>query len=202
MKATLTPLDVFEPMFDKLWLALGPKDRGDYADRTKVYHEVLRDLPPSALRVGFEKVTEETTMRALPAPGLIRRHAAEHERGVQSALNARARQAVEQDPSRCECGCGGRRWYEVLRDPVSKTVRYYPADVARQAASTLGATRAPGLQDALEALAGEPMLRTHRTCRRIPARPIDAPPRGADPIGTIDNTADGCPIYDPHRKVA
>lgn len=199
MTATLTPYDAFEPLFDELWLATGPKERTDYAERSKVYHKALRDIHAASLRAGIERCIQASRIRSLPTPGEIRARALEHASEMQRAIAHRADRDLPAVPfTHCECRCGGRRWHRVLRDPVTREVRHFPAEIATQAALPEQRTMPRTFHVALEALAGEPMLRTHVTCKRHPGAVVDAEPRH----GYVGLHEDGCPVYDPDAPAA
>lgn len=190
---TFTPFDAFEPIFDELWLALGPKERGDYVQRAHVYHKHLRDLHAVSIRAGVERCIQAARIKALPAPGEIRARALEHAAELHRALDHRAERDLPPVPAtHCPCRCGGRRWYRVLRDPATGAVRTYPSDLVAQVSEKLGPV-VPMFRDALAGLAGEPMLRAHVTCKRHPQAVVDPEPhRGY--LGLHD---DGCPVFDP-----
>jgi hypothetical protein len=195
---TLTPLDAFEALFDELWLALGPKERTDYTQRLTVYHKALRDIRVDSLRIGVERCIQSSRMRALPAPGEIRARALEHDAEMRNAMDIRGRTERPAIPAtRCQCGCGGRRWHKVLRDRETNAVRTYPTDVAEQAKLPELTTYATTFRRTLDALVGEPMLRTFVHCKRVPSRHVDAEPTTACYLG-LD--AEGCPVYDPDRR--
>lgn len=192
---TLTPFDAFEAIFDELWLALGPKERGDYTQRARVYHKHLRDIHAVSLRVGVERCIQAARIKALPAPGEVRARALEHAAELTRAVSHRAERDLEPvSATHCPCRCGGRRWYRVLRDPATKAVRHYPDDLAAQVAQAFGDLgRAPDFRRTADALAGEPMLRAHLACKRVPGSTVDAEPRS----GYLGQHDDGCPVYDP-----
>lgn len=199
MSATLTPYDAFEPIFDELWLATGPKERTDYAERSKVYHKALRDIHAVSLRAGIERCIQASRIRSLPTPGDIRARALEHSAEMQRAIAHRADRDLPAVPfTHCECRCGGRRWHRVLRDPVTRQIRTFPQDIADQAKLPEDLAVPRGFRAALEALAGEPMLRTHLECKRHPGAVVDAQPRS----GYVGLHEDGCPVYDPDAPAA
>lgn len=200
MSETLTTIDQFEEVFEELWLALGPKDRGDdYAPKMAVYHKALRDLRVQSLRAGVERCVQTARIRALPAPGEIRARALEHHQELQSALRHREPDLPPVPHTHCECRCGGRRWYRVLRDRETNAVRNYPADIAAQAMVPDLALHAATFRKALEKLAGEPMLRTHVHCKRHAFAQVDREPPQSAYLGLAE---DGCPVYDPDRRSA
>lgn len=173
-KPTLTPYEAFEPLFDRLWLALGPATRHEYQPKSEEYHDALRDLRVDSLRHAIEHLRDTTQVKVLPTPGAIRALAVQHEAALRDAIGRDAPptpQAV--DPNRCACGCGGKRWYELLLDADGRP-RRFPADIATQGVSVAQAERVPGFREALAALGGEPMLRQHLTCVRDPKRPVDS----------------------------
>lgn len=95
--------------------------------------------------------------------------------------------------TRCSCGCGGRRWEKVLRDPVTNAVRHFPATVeAMTAKLTPQLARNPKVRAELELLCDRPMTRTQQECKA----------NGGDPLPAdrwylgLDN---GVPVYDPDR---
>ncbi|MBA3852916.1 MAG: hypothetical protein C0503_00795 [Gemmatimonas sp.] len=199
MTDTLTSADDFAPMFHELWLALGPKERTDFDEKLAVYHHALRDIRAVSLRAAIERCIKAARIRALPAPGEIRARALEHHQELQSALKHRAPDLPPVPHTHCECRCGGRRWYRVMRDRATNAVREYPADIAAQTMAPDLALHAATFRKALEALAGEPMLRTHVHCKRHPFTQVDREPSQAHYLGL---SADGCPVYDPDRRSA
>ncbi len=190
-KPTLTPFEAFEPLFDRLWLALGPAQRAEYQPKCEEYHDALRDLRVDSIRHAVEHLRDTTQVKVLPTPGALRQLAVQREAALREA-SAQAAPAVTApyDPSKCECGCGGKRWYELLLDAQGKP-RRFAADIAVQGVSVAQAERVPGFREALAALAGEPMLRQHLTCARDPRKPIDSA-RALHLWGTHE---DGTPVY-------
>jgi hypothetical protein len=199
MSETLTTLDQFGEIFEELWLALGPKERHDFAQKMAVYHKALRDIRAQSLRAAVERCVQAARMRALPAPGEIRARALEHHQELQSALRHRQPDLPAVPHTHCECRCGGRRWYRVLRDRTTGEVRTYPADIAAQAMTPDLALHAATFRKALEALAGEPILRAHVHCKRHPGAQVDREPSQPHYLGLAE---DGCPVYDPDRRRA
>lgn len=195
MSDTLTTVDAFEPLFDELWLALGPKERTDYAEKLRVYHRHLRDLRVDALRIGITRTIQGARLKVLPSVGEIRAHALEHAAGMQRAMRHVRSEAPDVPHTHCACRCGGRRWHKVLRDPATAAVRTYPADTAR-GALVPEHLRTPRFTALLEGLAGQPMLRTFVACRKAG---VDPEPAHEHYLG-LD--ADGCPVYDPDRRAA
>lgn len=187
-RPTLTPLDAWEPLFDALWLALGPQDRSTYAERCKVYHATVKGCSIAAARVAVDRAISTSQTRMLPAPGLLLSYAMEHESALRSARPAKP--VVEHGAHECECGCGGKRWYQLLLDDAGKP-RKFPADIAEKVAVPGAALRAPGFLEALSAQAGEPMLRQHLTCARDPKKPVDSAAR----LHFWGKHEDGTPVY-------
>lgn len=184
----------FKPLFEELWVALGPANRAEYDRKAAVYHNALKDIPIGSLEVAVERCIRNASTRLLPAPGALRMLANTHLAEISSALNARAKETLPDVPlTHCACRCGGRRWYEVLRDRVTGEVRRYPADIATQAVPAAAAAGAPGYRAELEALAGQPMLRVHVSCKRIPSAVRDPEPRH----GYI-GLEQGSPVFDPN----
>ncbi len=204
MSATLTNLTDFESLFDELWLALGPKERGDYAEKMAVYHKALRDIRAASLRAAIERCIQQSRMRALPAPGEIRARALEHHLEMQSAMRNVRDDRPPVPHTHCECRCGGKRWHRVLRDQTTNAVRCYPADIVARTEETFSDDQdARALPDSfrrtIAALAGEPMLRTHVHCKKHLGAQVDREPPMSSYLGLGD---DGCPVYDPDRRVA
>ena len=197
MSDTLTNFTDFEPLFDELWLALGPKERSDYGEKMAVYHKALRDIRAVSLRAAIERCIQSARIRALPAPGEIRARALEHHQELQSATRHVKQDLPPVPHTHCECRCGGRRWYRVLRDRETNAIRCYPADIAAQAMTPDLALHAATFRKALDALAGEPMLRTHVHCKRHSMAQVDREPPQATYLGLHQ---DGCPVYDPDRR--
>lgn len=199
MSDTLTNFADFEPLFDELWLALGPKERADYGEKMAVYHKALRDIRAVSLRAGIERCIQSARIRALPAPGEIRARALEHHQELQAATRHLKPDLPPVPHTHCECRCGGRRWHRVLRDRETNAVRYFPEDVAAQATVPDLVLHAVTFRKALEGLAGEPMLRTHVHCKRHGAAQVDREPPHSAFLGLAE---DGCPVYDPDRRSA
>lgn len=197
MTDTLTSPEDFALIFDELWLALGPKDRVDYAEKMGVYHRALRDIRAVSLRAAIERCIQSARIRALPAPGEIRARALEHHQELQSAIRHRQPELPPVPHTHCECRCGGRRWHRVLRDRATNEVRYFPEDVAAQAMAPDLALHAATFRKTLDTLAGDPMLRTHVHCKRHPGADVDREPAQRHFLGMAE---DGCPIYDPDRR--
>lgn len=190
MTGILTPWDAFVPVWNDLWFALGPQDRRDFVERGQSYHAVLGEVRVDALRVAVDRVKREATMRAIPAPGILLRYALEHEAALRSAIVEHRRTEATHDGVHCPGGCGGKRWYEILLDDAQR-IRRYPDDVAEQAAPVAQLDRITGYRDALYALAGQPMLRVHQTCR-CRGRTIDGA-EGLHHWGA--HHEDGCAVY-------
>jgi hypothetical protein len=92
----------------------------------------------------------------------------------------------------CDCGCGGRRWYLVLRDHEG-TLRHYAASV-QEMTDTMPhhLARNPVVAAAFERLAGQPMLRLRNACRKT----------GGDPMPDLAyrvGEEDGITVYDIRR---
>lgn len=198
MNATLTTITDFEPLFDELWLALGPKERGDYAEKLAVYHKAVRDIRGTSLRAGIERCIQSSRMRALPAPGEIRARALEHHVEMQSVLNRTRDDRPPVPATHCECRCGGRRWHRVLRDLATNAIRCYPADILERTEQQHGALRIDSFRREIAKLAGEPMVRTHVHCKKVPNAQVDREPFS----GLLGFAEDGCPVYDPDRRTA
>lgn len=199
MTDTLTTLEAFAPLFSELWLALGPKERQEFDERLAVYHRALRDIRVLSLRVAVERCIQRARARILPPPGEIRALALEHHAEIQQALRHRDGDLPQVPHTHCECRCGGRRWHRVLRDRDTNEVRRFPADVAAQATVPDLALHAATFRKALEALAGDPMLRTHVHCKRHAFAQVDREPPQSAYLGLAE---DGCPVYDPDRRTA
>jgi hypothetical protein len=193
MTPTLTTLEDFEPLFDELWLALGPKDRADYPQRMEVYHRHLRDIRLQSLRVGVARTIQAARMKVLPPVGEIRTQALEHSASLNRAMSHLAKDRAPLPATHCPCQCGGRRWHKVLRDRESGAVREYTAENVRNARMSSEVTAPANFVALLDQLVGEPMLRTFIACKKAPMNPE---PSHSHYLGLGD---DGCPIYDPDR---
>lgn len=187
----LTPWDAFVPLWNDLWFALGPTDRRDFVERGQSYHAVLGEVRIDALRVAVDRVKRDPKTRYLPPPGVILQYALEHEAALRAAVEEHRKVSRSADGLSCDCGCGGKRWYEILLDATG-VIRRFPEDVAAQAAPVAQLDRIPGYRDALHGLAGQPMLRVHLTCAKVPGRVVDDA-RGLHLWGR--HHEDGCAVY-------
>lgn len=95
----------------------------------------------------------------------------------------------------CDCGCGGLRWYLLLRTPSGEVRRYASTVTAMTDTMPHHLAQQPEVAAAFERLAGQPMLRLRNACRKTGGDPM---PNVAAHIGVED----GIPVYDPHRLAA
>lgn len=90
----------------------------------------------------------------------------------------------------CSCGCGGKAWRSLLRDPETRAVRHYAPTVETL---TDRMPHQPALRAAVHdhaaALCGTPMTRLHVECRKWQTFP---PPHLDEYVGVED----GVPVYD------
>lgn len=89
----------------------------------------------------------------------------------------------------CDCGCGGIRWYLLLRDEQGRVRLHAPTVEAMTAQMPTALARRPEARDALARVVGQPMLRLKSECRR----------GGGDrlpPEYTRQGYEDGIPVYD------
>lgn len=96
--------------------------------------------------------------------------------------------------TRCACGCGGKLWYLVLRDPVTNAVRHHAKTVEGMTNQlTHRVAENPAVAEPLAVFCGQPMLRTKCACLK----------RGGDPLPDesfyvgLEGTV---PVYDALRK--
>lgn len=95
----------------------------------------------------------------------------------------------------CDCGCGGKKWYKLLRDWTGN-VRTYPNSVG-EVSGVMPSVLAgrPEVAATLEQLVGQPMLRMRCACRKYGGDPL---PPDTFRLGFEE----GLPVYDTKPALA
>jgi hypothetical protein len=164
------------------WPAFG-QEESERVVQERRWRDTFSGFTSDDLRHAMKEALAHCKKR--PKPAELLDWAKEHARG-----NRRFTPKAEPHWTLCSCGCGGKRWELILRDPTTKQVRFYP----KQSNALLDAmpnqiTRNPRVLQGMAHLCDQPMTRAKVECRKTGD---GAPPEGSY-VGLSD---EGIPVHD------